>query len=57
MVDKIPVESDVKQYVLVDTITTDEYTIAVYLLNKKSSVKQYCKDTGLRFKEGLKALE
>ena len=35
-------------------ITEDGTTVIVYVLNNKRSVKRYCQDTDLEFKEGLK---
>lgn len=50
------VQCDSKQ-VLIDSFEVDETTsVQVYLLNNKRSVKQYCDETGLDFKEGLTRL-
>ena len=37
--------------------TLDGTSITIYLQANKKSVKQYCKDTGLEYREGLWRLE
>lgn len=54
--EKIPkVQCDYKK-VLIDSFEYETTTVQVYLLNNKKSVKQYCGQTGLEYKEGLKRL-
>jgi len=43
-------------YVLVDCFESNEVPIFVYVLANKQAVKQYCRETGLSFTEGLLAL-
>jgi hypothetical protein len=47
------VQCDSKQ-VLIDSFEFNNAVVQVYLLNNKRSVKQYCRDTRLPFREGLR---
>jgi len=48
------VQCDYKQ--IDEFITEDGTTIIVWLLKNKRSIKIYCEDTGMEYKEGLKRL-
>jgi len=44
-------------YKLIDVfVMPDGTSVSVYLLARKSSIKRYCEDTELDFKDGLKRL-
>jgi hypothetical protein len=43
-----------KQLVLVDSFESDDIAVSVYVFNSKWSVKRYCRDTGLEFREGMR---
>lgn len=53
MVKNQKVQCDYKQ-VLIDNFEVNGIGIKVYLKALKKSVKQYCKDTGLEYKIGMK---
>ena len=38
---------------LIDSFEVNHVSVQVYVLNTKKAVKQYCKDTGMNYKEGL----
>ena len=39
---------------LIDSFEINGISVKVYIADNKKSVKQYCKDTGMNFKEGFK---
>ena len=48
------VQCDVKQeQILIDSFESNGVWVKVYVFANKRSVKQYCKDTELPFREGL----
>jgi len=42
--------------ILIDSFEVNKCDVQVYILPTKKSVKRYCKDTGMSFKEGIRKL-
>jgi len=49
---KSTVQCDYKQF-LIDSFESNNISVQVYILCTKKAVKQYCKDTGMEYKEGF----
>jgi len=47
------VQCDYKRF-LIDSFETNGVAVQVYVFNSKKHVKQYCKDSGLPFNDGLR---
>ena len=43
-----------EKLILIDAFESNDFSVKVYITNDKRSVKKYCKETGLLFKEGFK---